>query len=245
MRHIQIIFSLFLIYASCSFGQSHRSLVNEGNDEYRNGKYNDAEVKYRKSLEKDKNSFKGYYNLGNSLLKQKNYAEALKEYKNAIGKSLDPDDYAKLLHNAGNAFLEAKQYKEGINAYKQALKVSPNDNDTKYNLAYAQKMLQVQQQQQQQNKDKNKDQNKDQNKDKKQDQNQDKNKDQNKQNKDQQQNQDKQNQDKQKQQQQPQQNISKQQAEQILNALNNDEKNVREKMKKKFRASGKNIEKDW
>ena len=119
-----------------------------------------------------------------------------------------------------------RKLKKTIEAYKESLRNNPKDDETRYNLALAQKLLKDQQQQQQ-------NQNQDQ---QKQDQQQDK-KDQNKDQQDQQQ-----------QQQQPQQNkneMSKENAEQLLNAVMQDEKNVQEKVKKQVQIRGKKLEKDW
>jgi len=119
----------------------------------------------------------------------------------------------------GNSLLMANKVKESIDAYKGSLKLNPKNIEAKYNLAYAQDLLQKQQQQQK-DQDKN---------------NQDKNKDKQQQNKDQKDNQDKkdQNQDKKDQQQQQQQDqgISKEDAQRILDALANDEKYVQEKVR--------------
>jgi Mg-chelatase subunit ChlI len=126
----------------------------------------------------------------------------------------------------GNSLLMANKVKESIDAYKGSLKLNPRNTEAKYNLAYAQDLLQKQQQQQQQ-------QQKDQNKN-----NQDKNKDKQQQNKDQKdsqdkkdQNQDKKDQQQQQQQQQQDQGISKEDAQRVLDALANDEKNVQEKVR--------------
>ena len=130
------------------------------------------------------------------------------------------------LYNLGNSLLKANKVKESIEAYKGSLKLSPDNNEAKYNLAYAQDLLkqqQEQQKQQQQNKDKQ-----DQNKDNKKDDKKKDQKDQNDKNKDQQKDQNN-NQDQQQQQQQ--QGISKEDAQRLLNALANDEKNVQEKVK--------------
>jgi len=118
------------------------------------------------------------------------------------------------LYNLGNSLLKANKLKESIDAYKGSLRLDPKNPEAKYNLAYAQDLLRQQQQQQKQNQQQqqdNKDQNKDQNKEKEQDQNKDQNQ--------------------QQQQQQDNQAISKEDAERILNALENDEKNVQEKVK--------------
>jgi hypothetical protein len=130
---------------------------------------------------------------------------------------------ASAYYNLGNSLLQANKVKESIDAYKNSLKLKPGNKEAKYNLAYAQDLLKLQQQQQQQNKDNNKDKDKkDQNKDQKKNDKKDQDK-QNPQNN---------NQDNQKQQQQQQeQGISKENAERLLNSIANDEKNVQEKVK--------------
>ena len=153
-----------------TIAQSSYDLIKKGNQQFDQKKYSDAEVNYRKTITAGKNVKEGSYNLGNAYFKQGKYEEAVKQYE-GVGalKSLSQEDVSKTYHNLGNAFMKEEKYPESIQAYKNALKANPKDNDTRYNLAYAQSRLQ--QQQQQQNKDNKDDKNKD-NKDqqKKQDQ---------------------------------------------------------------------------
>ncbi len=147
----------------------------------------------------------------------------------------DKLELAKVYHNLGNSFLELDSLEESIEAYKNALRNNPKDMETKYNLAYAQQKLKEQQQNQcnKQNQDQEK---------------QDEQKDQ-QQKQDEQQKQDQQkNQQEQKQQQQEQQEnkISKEDAQRLLEALENDEKEVQKRLKKaKAQAHKITIEKDW
>jgi Ca-activated chloride channel homolog len=216
-------------FASNSFGQSERKLIREGNKLYKEKKFTDAEVNYKKSLNVNKNSPTGQFNLGDAYYKQGKFEEAAQQFQPLISdKNVSKEDKSKAYHNLGNSFLQAKKYDESINAYKNALKLNSKDNDTRYNLAYAQAMLQQQQQQQQQNqsdKDK-KDQDKDQQK-------QQQNKEEKKQEQKQEQKQAEQKQ-----------KISKEDAEKILQALNNDEKNTQKKLVKKESARV-SIEKNW
>jgi len=208
------------------FAQSESKLIRNGNTFYDKNDYHQAEITYRKALTKNKESFRGNYNLGNALYKQKNYEEAGKLYQNLTSKKADKDALARNYHNLGNTLLEGKKYEESINAYKNALRMNPKDRDTKYNLEYARKMLFNKQNQ------KNNKQNKNQN-----------NKQNNKQNKDQKQ---QQNKNQQNQQQNNQRQISKEDAERMLQALNNDEKNTLDKLKKqRGKRSKVAVEKDW
>lgn len=238
-----VIFSILMISIGQSVNaQSSYDLIKKGNQQFEQKKYTDAEVNYRKTITSGKNVKEGSYNLGNAYFKQGKYDEAAKQYESAGAlKSLSKDEVSKIYHNLGNAFLKEQKYEESINSYKNALKANPKDNDTRYNLAYAQSMLQQQQQQQ------NKDDKKDQNKDQKQDQ--------------QKQNQDQQKKDQQKQEQQKDQEqkpkeekgeqnqakkdkISKEDADKILQALNNDEKKTQKKVNTKEGVKV-SIEKQW
>lgn len=270
-RKVNLIFFLtflmiFIGISNPSFAKDERDLIKKGNSLYKKDKFKDAEVQYRKALEVEPNSNIAKYNLGTSYYRQGNFDQAKESFDAVDNKKFDKKDLADAYYNLGNSQLQAKKYEDCIESYKKALVNNPEDKDAKYNLEYARKMIQQQQQQQNQKNQNNKDdkqqqqqnqqnQNqdkKDQNKDQnKQNQNQDKkdqNKDQNKQNQNQQnqdQNQDKnkQNQDQQQQQQQ-QPKISKQDAERILQALNNEEKNVQKKVKAKAAVKGK-LEKNW
>ncbi len=216
-------------FGSSASAQSIRSLVNNGNEMFEKKQYSDAEAEYKKALEKEKDLMEGTYNLGNAVQKQQRFDEAIQNYQQALTKTADKSVQSKIHYNIGNSYFEGKQYKESIDSYKRALKLDPSDEDAKYNLAYASRMLKEQQKQQQQQKnDKNKKQ------DKKEEKKQDQQQQQQQQKQDQQQ----------QQQQQQQKEMSKKEAERILEALKNDEKNTQKKVRKKAPVR-MNVEKDW
>jgi Ca-activated chloride channel homolog len=229
------------------YAQSARSLINDGVDLYKKENYVDAEVKFRKGIEKTPESFEANFNLGDAYYKQQKYDEAVNSFHNALKFTESKDNKAKVYHNIGNSLLKSNQLKESIEAYKSSLRLNPDDQDTKYNLSYALQMLEQQQQNKDQQKDdKNKDDNKDQDK-QQQDNGQNEQKDQDKQQQDQQQqNQSpedqKAQQDKLKQQDKD--NMSKEEAEQILNALKNNEQDLQKKLRQKTGIKV-NTEKDW
>ena len=102
--------------------QEESTDVRAGNKLYKSEKYVDAEVAYRKGLQRNPKSFEATYNLGNALFKQGKYADALQQYKNSL--ALQPSQKEKIaaaFHNAGNALLSDKKIEESINAYKMAL----------------------------------------------------------------------------------------------------------------------------
>jgi Ca-activated chloride channel family protein len=238
----------FLLIITCSLpvamqAQDDKKEVREGIKKYKDEQYNEAEIAFRRGLEKDSLSYNARFNLGDALYKQNQFEQAETLFKN-----LSPDERqtdagrAKLLHNLGNTQLQQKKYKESIDAYKQALRLNPTDDETRTNLAYAQRMLKNDEQEQQQNQN-------NQDKDKNNDQNQQQNQDQQQQNQDKDDKQDNNNQqnDKNEQQQQQEPKISPQQAQQILEAVQSNEKETQEKVKKeKAKALGKyKTEKNW
>ncbi len=252
IRYIFLIAFLFITFLAQA--QNERKFIREGNKLFEQGlkdtakldtvSFGKAEVAYRRALELKPEDLQWQFNLADALYKQKKAEESAKEFEGLAEKVTLPADKAKALHNMGNSFLVQKKLDESIAAYKKALRISPNDPETKYNLAYAMKMKKEEEKKKQQDKNKDKD------KDKDKDKNKDQNKDQNKDNKDQdkqKQNQDQKDQQKDQQQQQPQNKISKQNAEQMLKALENDEKQTQEKVKKAqaLKAQKRNVEKNW
>ena len=210
--------------------KAERKNVRDGNKQYTKEKYTESEIAYRKSLEVNPRSIEGTYNLGNALYKQQKYPEAAEQYQLLAGQTeyLLTDQknvprLAQVFHNLGNIGMQNKEYAKSVEAYKMSLRLNPKDDETRYNLALAQKLLEDQQNQNQGGDD-------DQNEDKQEDQ--EKKEDQ--QNQDQQQQQQQEDKKEDKTQEQPQQNeqMSKDNAQQILDAFLQDEKDTQEKVKK-------------
>ena len=230
---VVIILALFTLNV---YSQAERKFVRRGNRQYEDKKYQEAEIQYRKALEKSPGSVAADYNLGNSLYKQKQFDAAAKRYKELSGKQKDGQALNSDYYNLGNALYKSGKYQECIDAYKNALRKMPGDMDAKHNLQLAMKKLEMQKQQ----------------KNKENQQNKQDNKQDNKKDDKQQQNQDKKNQspDKKKDQQQDKQNmngqISSQDAERILQALENEEKNVLRKVQEQQKQVKKvPVEKNW
>ena len=216
---------LFLVFFSAAgFGQSGKKHVREGNRNFYEKEFEESEVSYRKAINKEADLFDANFNLGDALYKQEKFDEAATNFDGLTNRVENEKELAKAYHNLGNSFLKSQKIEQSIEAYKNSLRYYPDDQETKYNLSYAQDLLKKQQQQK---------------KDQKQNQDQKQNKDQQEQNKNEQQK------DKQEQQKQPQ-KISKEDANRLLNALANDEKKIQEKVKKaKAKAQRIQTEKDW
>lgn len=237
-----LLFILLLIFALQAHPQGERSLVRQGNKKYDKNLFLDSEIKYKDALEKNSVSNEANFNLGDAFYKQKKYEQAAQQFELTAGKTTDKKTRVMAFHNLGNSYLQMfrndssserklQDLDKSINAYKNALRINPDDPDTKYNLSYALKLKQQFMQNQKNGK--------------KQDQNnkQDK-KDNKEQNKNQEKQQNQQNQNKNKQEQK--QELNKQEAEQLLKALQNEEKKTQNKvLKKQERPVRVKIEKDW
>lgn len=229
-----------LLAAPAAMAQKESSDVRRGNKQYEQGNFNEAEVEYRRGLDKNDQSFEAHYNLGDALFRQEKYPEALEQYTLAEKqlKGKDGEDSRKVkerlastYHNIGNACYAQQQYDKAVAAYQESLRRNPKDNDTRYNLVKA--MQQLQQQQQQQNQDQ------------KQDQQQQNDSTQQQQQQPQQQEQQPDNQQNQEQQQQEQdQQMDKETAEQILQALEQDEQETQEKLQRQ-QGKKRRVEKEW
>lgn len=234
---------LLCLIAVQSYGQRERSFNRKGVKDYEVSNYSDAEVNFLKALEFDSTSAEAAYNMAGTLYKLEKYKEANDVLSDIAEKIQDKNRTADVLHNIGNNLLKQEMYQPSIEAYKNSLKIRPEDDETRYNLAYAQAKL-AQQQQQQQNQDQNKDQQKDQ-----EEQKQDQQEDQEKKEQEQQQQQQDQNKQEKEQQQQPQQQqkqLSKEDMERLLQAIQQQEKDVKDKVEKQKAVATKvKTEKDW
>lgn len=247
------VFLMALTLEVCA--QKERKFIREGNTLFETQKFEQAEVEYRKAMDKKAESFEAAFNLADALYKQEKYDEALLQFSTLAEEQTDKEKLGQLYHNIGNTLLSMKKTDESIEAYKESLRNRPNAEETKYNLEFARHKKQQDEQNKdnQDNKDNKDQQNKDQqqnqdNKDQNKDQ-QDQDKDKQDKDKDQNQNKDQQDQNKDQQQQQQPGKISKEDAQRLLDALQNDEKKVQEKVQQQKVQEQKSkkmkIEKDW
>ncbi len=231
---------LVLLGTSRLTAQTVRSSVTDGNRLYDKGKFNDAEVEYKKALAKDPKSHAAQFNLGDALFKQQRFDEAMREYNNSAMATRDAEGKGASFYNLGNSFFRSNKLQESIEAYKQALRTNPDDDDARYNLQMALDRLKQQQQnknQQKNQKDQQK-QNQQQNQDQKQNQQQNQNQQQQQQPQNQQAKQD------QTRQQQMKNQMPKEEADRILEALRNTEKQIQKELRKRP-AAKVHVEKDW
>lgn len=240
-------FCLYILLAIIPFTQlsaQTNKMVRKGNKLYEQKDYKGAASAYQEALKTNPTYTPGLFNLGNSLYQQKQFEASRKAMEAASKTTNDKNAKSTSQYNIGNSYMQEQKWQEAVDAYKNALKNNPQDGEAKYNLSYA---LQKLKQEQQQNKDKKndkdkKDDKKDQDKkdeNKKDDQNKDKDK------KDENKDQDKKDENKEGDKPKPQPSkLSEKQAEQILNALQQEEKKLHDK-KEKGQAVPVKLDKDW
>ena len=253
LRLFKVMLPLVLIFTvqGVSAQRSDRSYVRKGNKMFADSLFIKAEENYLKAIDANPELYEGFYDLGNSYTAQQKPNEAIEQYGRAANrleekkkslleqKMTDSKEYAKVkeelakvYHNKGVVYHACEQYDKAVEAYKDALRNNPLDDETRYNMILAQKMLQQQQQQQQdQNQDQNQDQQQQQEQNQQQQEQQDQNQDQNQE---------------QQQQQQPEE-MSQENAEQLLDAAMQDEKEVQERVQQQLiKVQPKQqLEKDW
>lgn len=267
--------------------QQRRSHTRSGNHNYNKGRYEDAESHYRLALKADSNYYKAQYNLGDAMYRQHNYPDAIRHYSQSLNDPrLQGKQKSHAYYNLGNSHLQAglqqrknaasqgaansaqqddggmAHFQEAVKNYQEALKLNAKDQNAKYNLSYAQKMLAQSQQQNNGKGQQNKQNGQGQNQQNQQGQGQNQQGQQGQQGQQKQQGQDQQKQDQQKQQQgkqgqqgqdqqkkkqeQMQKEQRKREAEQLLGAVKNNEKNtMQEQIRAKESKVDSRIEKDW
>lgn len=239
-----ILYSI-LLFSLSVFSQKKDNFLPKGNEAFADKNYIDAEADYRVSQSNVPKYAVSSYNLGNAMYKQDKVAESKYPYLKAIENAKTRPQKHKAFHNLGNVFMKEKKYTEAVAAYKDALRNNPQDEETRYNFALAKKMLKDNPPPKDDKKDDKKDK-KDDKKDKPDDKKDDK-KDGDKDKKDDQKDGDKPKDDKPNGQPKPQPgDISKERLQNLLDAVNNEEKKVQDKVNaQKVKGRPVKTEKDW
>ena len=263
MKKVKTLLFFISISMTQAFAQDMVSKLRmkEGNEAYNSGEFLQSNDLYSQSFKNDTSNLKAAFNNGNSSFMSGDFESSRNNFNQFLQSNISNKEKSKAYYNIGNSYLTeyAKTMQENsgqspnsdlltnaVDSYKKSLRNNPTDEDARYNLSYAMKLLQQNQNQDQQNKDQqNKDQqNQDQQNKDQQNKNQ-QNKDQ--QNKDQQnkeqQNKEKKNKEQQEKQKQAQ---SKQQALKNLDAINGDEEKILMKVNRnKGDKKKKSKTKDW
>ncbi|MEZ5004863.1 MAG: tetratricopeptide repeat protein [Bacteroides graminisolvens] len=221
-KFILLLLGLFVSLCSVFAQKVERSYIRKGNRLYNDSSYIDAEINYRKALEINPKSTVSMYNLGNSLIYQQKNKDALEQYVSASKMEKDKYKLSYIYHNIGVLFHRDKDYKQAIEAYKKALINNPKDDETRYNLSLAQKLLKDEQDNNENNQKENKNNNSNNSS-----------------------NNNKHDSSKSSQSSERDPKMSKENAEKLLNSVMQDERDVQDRIKKQQKLHGGRLEKDW
>ena len=240
--------------------EKENNYISKGNGLHENKSYADAEGEFRKALSINQDNPIANQNLGNTLYRSEDYDQANQRFFRSQKDNLDKSQKHLAFHNMGNVFMKKKDYPKAVEAYKNALRNNPKDDETRYNYALAKEMLEKEKKEKkkEKNQNKDKDQNKKENKnnenkpdesDKKKNSEGDKEKkEDNKKNKSDQEDKKEENRDNGKKS-KPKRNpgqLSKEQIKSLLEAMNQQEKNVQDKVNaKKQKGIPIKKKKDW
>ena len=215
-KRLYFIVCLLMISFVTLNAQTSNQLIRKGNKNFSSKNYAQAEVFYRKAIDKEPNNAIGNYNLARCLQAQHKNAEAKKIYEKAAKLETDPIRQASSYNNLGTIYQGEKNYNKAIDYYKKAMRDNPSHNNARYNFELCQR------QQKKQNNKKNSGGSKN-------------NQNKNKQNKNQSNKDNKQKKD-----------MSKSNAEQLLNAAMQQEKETQKRLAKAMQQpSDRKLDKNW
>jgi tetratricopeptide (TPR) repeat protein len=136
----KIIYSIVLLISGFLFSQESDKNLYHGNQSFAQKNYATAEADFRvtESKKSPKKAVAGY-NLGNSIYRQNQHSEAQYKYIQALESAKTKIEKHRIYHNLGNTFMMDKNYEAAADAYKNALRNNPTDEETRYNYALAKK----------------------------------------------------------------------------------------------------------
>lgn len=245
-----------------------KEFLSEASYEMENNNFSLAEAAYREAIATNPEEDIGKYNLGIAYYDKEMNDVAMSRFKQAAAVADTKSDKHKVFHNLGNTFMNEKLYKEAVESYKNALRNNPKDEETRYNYALAKELLEEQekngggddnkenQENQEDKQEEEKKENQDNENNKKDKEDGDQKNEKNKGEEEQDKKEGNENEDngkpeepKDKKQQQPPTEpgkLSPQQVKTLLEAMNNEEKKVQEKINaKKKKGTKVKPEKDW
>jgi tetratricopeptide (TPR) repeat protein len=113
------------------------NLVYKANELVEEDNYIEAEMEYRKAISEAPKKAVGAYNLAHSYFRKGSFDEALFRSLEAAKNATTKDEKHRAYHNIGNILMQSEKCKEAVEAFKDALRNNPNDEETRYNYALA------------------------------------------------------------------------------------------------------------
>ena len=163
------LFVILMCFFSFGFSQEAKVInhIFNGNEKAQEEEYIEAEKAYREALSLAPEKAKALFNLGNTHFLDKKYQEASQRFFQTQKFATSKEDKHKAFHNMGNVYMQEKDYQKAVEAYKSALRNNSSDEETRYNYALAKELLEKEKPPEEQEQDDKKDQNEQQDKDQK------------------------------------------------------------------------------
>ncbi|WP_069131110.1 tetratricopeptide repeat protein [Rhodohalobacter halophilus] len=230
MKRLTLLIACFFLFSAASLNDARKA-----NEAYKNGDFELAAQLFRQAIDQAPDDARLYFNLGNSLTELGETEEAMQAFEQYRSLTEEVERQAMADYNQGKILSDLEEYDQAIERFRDALRKNPGDADARYNYELAIKKKQEKEQQEQQQQDNS-------------DSDGDQNEEENEQNQDQQQNPNEQPPQDQPQnpESQPQpQNMTPEEAENILNALEQLERELLENRKKEATTRNPDNDKDW
>ncbi len=138
----------FLFMPSAGFAESIDTKIQEGISQYHEGEFKEAVENFSFAHTDRPEDSRIAYNLGNAHYKEGKFQEALQAYNQAAMDEKNPDILKKSIYNTGNAMVKLGKLEDAESAYKKVLSLDPGDMDAKYNLEYVRQQLEKKEEQQ-------------------------------------------------------------------------------------------------
>lgn len=132
------------------------SKISSGNRAYGDGNHESALLRYQEAESLDSTIAVPHFNAGDAFYRLGQFPEGARKF---LRSATSPDDSVAAMsyYNLGNSMFKTGDLESAAEAYRRALLIEPDDDDAKYNLELALRMIEQQQQQQQQNQDQQQD----------------------------------------------------------------------------------------
>ena len=193
IKYNNILLRLFTVVAALLLGVvslsaqllPERSLVREGNEQFRRRNFSNSLNRYNEALEYAPGSYEALYNranafmhlmftnpqdtIYNSVISNKYFEEI------ANNQYLSKEQRAEVLRNLGESLFLQQEYEAALNSFRESLKLNPDDQETKRNFVLTKRIVDQKRnaKQQQQQNNQQSDQQNNQNNQQQNDQNQD------------------------------------------------------------------------
>lgn len=133
---MKAVVALFLLMFAVSTDGARKA-----NEAYEKGDYVNAEAGYREALLVTPDDARLYFNLGNALTRQGKFDEAVTAYEQFKSMTSNPRDRAAADYNIGNIHGAKEEWAKAAERYRESLRANPDDAQAQYNYELARRRL--------------------------------------------------------------------------------------------------------